>query len=155
MTNIETLKKSALFDGFSDDELHIILKAAKPMDIIHGDSVFSEGSKAESLYVIHAGVVEISKKGLQGHDKGVVQLSSGTVIGEMSFIDQSPRAGSATAKENLKLLEFPYSALSKVLEQNPAMGLKFYKGIAETLCKRVRATTTNLSSIKELNLRDV
>lgn len=154
MTDIDTLKKSTLFDGFTDDELLMVLKASRPMDAIQGDSLFTEGTKAETMYVIHAGVVEISKKGMQGSDKGVMQLTHGAVIGEMSFVDQCPRSGTATAKENLKLIEFSYAKLSKLLEENPALGLKFYKGIAETLCRRIRSTTTNLSSIKELNLRE-
>lgn len=152
MVNTDLLKKVYLFEGFSESELQAIAGQIREKEMIAGDYVFDEGSTATAMYIVKQGTVEILKKGTDDEQK-VAAFSGGSHFGEMAFLDRSPRAASAMAKENLKLLELPYAGLEQLIQGNKELGLKFYRNAAQSLSRRVRQTTTDLSTLKELKLR--
>ena len=154
MKDIQLLKKCYLFENLIDDELATIAEIVQVRDVIHGDYVFDEGAAATSLFVIKHGTIEILKRGSTGGDEqSVTQLSAGSHFGEMSFMDKEPRAAAAMAKENTKLLEVPFDGLEKLIATQPVIGVKIYRSMAAILCRRIRQTTNNLSSLKELKLK--
>ena len=153
MADIQLLKKGYLFEQLSPDELEQVAAVVKTRDIIAGDYVFDEGAPASSLFIIKHGSVEILKKGAGGDEHSVTQLSAGSHFGEMAFVDHAKRAAAAQAKENVKLLEIAYADLERVISSNPAIGAKVFRSLAAILCRRIRQTTGDLSSLKELKLR--
>jgi CRP-like cAMP-binding protein len=154
MTDITLLKNGYLFDNLDPNELEKIAEITNTKEVITGDYIFDEGREADALYVIKTGSVEILKRGSSGGDEqSVTILSPGSHFGEMAFVDKAPRAAAAMAKENVKLLEIKYTDLERVTEANHEIGLKIYRSIANVLCKRIRQTTNNLSSLKELKLK--
>ena len=155
MPNVNDLKKIYLFDLLDPAQLEKVQQIAKEIDVIAGDYVFDEGADAKSLFLIKHGSVEILKKSGNGNDASVAILSSGSHFGEMSLIDKMPRAAAAVAKENLKLIEIDFSAIDALCQADLKMGLKIYKAFASALCRRIRQTTGDLSSLKELKLRSV
>jgi CRP-like cAMP-binding protein len=151
--NTQLLKKGFLFESLTADELEAISEIVTEKDVIAGDYVFDEGASATSLFVIKSGTIEILKKGSGGDEQTVAHLSPGSHFGEMAFIDKEPRAAAAMAKENVKLLEIKYADLDHLINAKPPIGHNIYKALATTLCRRIRQTTNNLSSLKELKLK--
>lgn len=154
-TNIEFLKKGYLFENLFPEELEAVAQIAKEKDIIAGDYVFDEGAEATALYIIKAGSVEILKKGSGGDEQTVTQLSAGSFFGEMAFIDRAPRAAAVMSREITKLIEIGYNDLETLIKSQPAIGNKMFRSMAAVLCRRIRQTTSDLSSLKELKLRHV
>lgn len=155
MISAELLKKVYLFQNFDEPQLRAIAQIAQDREVIAGDSIFTEGAKATSLMIISAGTVEITKRGGESEEQKVTIFSAGSHFGEMAFLDDEPRAASADAKENTKLVEIRFDGLRKLAEENQDLGLKLYRNLAQSLCRRIRQTTKDLSFLKELKLRQI
>ncbi len=155
MANADLLQKGFLFEHLSQEELEEISTYIVENDVIAGDYVFDEGSEATSMYVIKSGSVEIRKRATYGDEQHVTDLTAGAHFGEMAFLDRARRAASVLARENVKLLEIKYDDLEKIMKKLPKIGLKLYKTFAQTLCRRIRNTTSDLSSLKELKLKHI
>lgn len=153
MATTELLKKGTLFEMLTEEELEDLAKIVKERDVIAGDYVFDEGSEANCLFIVKHGAVEIIKSGKSGDDLRIAAFSSGVHFGEMAFVDRQPRAAGAMATENTKLLEVPFDALEAVVRKNADVGLKIYKALAQALCRRIRNTTNDFTSLKDLKLR--
>lgn len=155
MISVDLLKKVFLFQGFDDPELKSVAQIANEKEVIAGDSIFSEGQQATSLMIIGSGTIEILKRGGESEDQKVTIFSAGSHFGEMAFLDREPRAASAEAKENTRLVEIRFDDLESLARENQAIGLKLYRNLAQSLCRRIRQTTKDLSFLKELKLRQI
>jgi CRP/FNR family transcriptional regulator, cyclic AMP receptor protein len=155
MVHYDLLKKVYLFQGFSEDELGLLADLVQENTVITGDYIFDEGAKATSLFMIKDGSVEILKNSAESDEQKVTIFSAGSHFGEMALLDASPRAASAVAKENTHLLEIRYEDLQQLLEKEQEIGLKLYRNFAQALCKRMRQTTSDLSTLKQMKLRQL
>jgi CRP-like cAMP-binding protein len=144
----ELLQRGFLFRRFSAEELDLVLATlVGERKVPQGKHVFEEGEQATALYVVEAGEIEIIKSGEGGTQFVVSLLKDGDLLGEMAFVDRAPRAAMAQAKVHTYLLEITYERLERAIAVNPALGLKLYQAIAETLCSRIRRTTSDLTSL--------
>lgn len=76
-----------------------MIDASKMIPTIHfnaGDVIFSEGDKAEAVYLICEGGVEIS---ITKKDENIVlkRMGENEFFGEMALINHQPRSAKATA----------------------------------------------------------
>ncbi len=91
-------------------------------------SIMKEGDSGMNMYVILRGTVAVSIKG------AIVELAgAGATIGEMALVDQSPRAATATAKTDCKLLAINRVALMNLVKDEPAIGMALMRSMAERL----------------------
>ncbi len=137
------LKNIYLFEHFSDDELTQIEGVVNKRNMEAGQTVFSQGQAAESLFVIAYGSIRLTQESQSG-DTVIRPLATGSHFGEMAMLDERPRSASATAMEHSELLEIPYTGLLALFAAQPAIGLKFYRALAHYLSGRLRDTTEQL-----------
>jgi CRP-like cAMP-binding protein len=62
-----------------------------------GQTIFSEGSNGDWMYVVEEGAVEISKT-LGGKRMVIEVLEPGEIFGEVAYIDKTPRSATAIAR---------------------------------------------------------
>jgi CRP-like cAMP-binding protein len=147
MSKVDLLRKGFLFQSFTTPELDALAQLVIERAIPEDQYIFMEGSQATSMYVIQGGTVEIIKEGAAGTRLVVAQLTEGAHFGEMAFVDRSPRAAAALAKNSARVLEVKYDDLERIVATQPTVGLKLYHSIATTLCERIRQTTSDLSHL--------
>lgn len=145
----ELLSNCYLFRDMTPDELKKIEPATVSETFAIADEVFNQGDKANALYIIKKGSVKIQQKGSKGKMIEVAKVGSGSHFGEMAFLDGERRSAGVEVVERSEILKIDYEQLRKILIQNPAMAVKFYKTIAVFLCSRLRATTTDVSFARE------
>ncbi len=90
--------------------------------------IMKEGDSGMNMYIILRGQVAISIKGTVVEVAGI-----GSSIGEMALVDQSPRAATATAKTDCKLLAINRATLIGVVKDEPAIGMALMRSMAERL----------------------
>jgi CRP-like cAMP-binding protein len=147
--DISILKAIYLFSEFSEQELKKVLEICTEKNSMPGQEVFSIGQRAESLFVVTMGSIQISVNSQEGDELKIRHFGSGSHFGEMAFLDNSPRSATATATENSHLLEIRYERLGQILEAEPGMAIKFYRSTAKFLTTRLRATTSDLNQLRE------
>ena len=80
-----------------------------------GEVVFEEGEVGESLFMILAGEVEVSKL-IDGEPQHIGTLGAGEYFGEMALLGRRPRSASTRAASTLDLLVLPASDFAALTE---------------------------------------
>ncbi len=93
-----------------------------------GSPIMKEGDSGMNMYIILRGAVEISICGTNVEIAGV-----GVSIGEMALVDQSPRAATAIAKTDCKLLAMNRVTLMNLVKSEPNIGMALMRSMAERL----------------------
>lgn len=141
-----------LFKDLAEKEMQLVEAVAKVEQHGPGEEIFSEGDDAVSLYVIRHGSVKISRSE-NGEIMTITTLGTGSHFGEMAFLDAEKRSATVTAVEPTELSRIYFQDLRKVMDANPGIAIKVYRSLALFLCGRLRVTTTDLSFVREKNLR--
>lgn len=148
--NLSALNSIYLFADFNETDFRKIAAIAEEKHYVQGQDFFTVGETASAFYVVLMGTVKLTVNSGEGDEIQIRNFGSGSHFGEMPFIDGEKRSASVQAVENCRVLEFPYRKLQGLLEQDPAMAVKFYRATARFLALRLRATTADLNQLREL-----
>ena len=126
-----------LFRYFTGDERDRIEQIAETRRIAEGASLIRAGEHDATLYAIEDGHLDIV-----GIDDGkqvvLATVGPGDVIGEVSFIDDSPRTVSVVAGEDSVVRAWDKRTLSEALAFEPQLLAKFGVAMSELLVERLR-----------------
>src|SRR2546428_673669 len=84
-----------------------------------GEVIFREGDPGEAMYVVVEGKVSLHVRGTL-----VEELGSGGVLGEMALVDRTPRAATAAAVTDAKLVAVPEKRFLFLVQQTPHFSLQ-------------------------------
>ena len=142
------LKSLNPFADFNDEEIKHLKKLTHTEILTPGKYAFQENEPGESLIIITLGTLRLTKKTKDGEPRELTLLGSGSYLGEMAFLDQSPRSTTAQAVEQCELLVVSFSDLRQFLETHPAAATKFYKRLAIGIARRLRYMNDDIASLK-------
>jgi CRP-like cAMP-binding protein len=114
------------------------------LELREGDFVFREGELGTEMYIIHEGKVEILS-GSGGGEQLLSVLEKGDFFGEMAILEDLPRAASARAVTDVKLLQINGSTFDQLLRNNPEIAVRMMRKLA----RRLRETDELLRSSTE------
>lgn len=125
-----------------DDDIEWLIGAGTPLRLDRGETLIVEGRPIEALYIVLDGMLVITTAALQGGE--VARLSSGEVIGEISFVDERPPSATVTGAQPSLVLALDREALRRKLEHDPRFAARFYRAVSLFLAHRLRATVGRL-----------
>jgi CRP-like cAMP-binding protein len=97
-----------------------------------GEDVFREGDLGTEMFIVHAGKVEIVKS-IEGEEKQLAVLERGDFFGEMSLLEEMPRAATARALTDVKLLQINGSTFDQMLRANPEIAVRMMRKLSRRL----------------------
>jgi CRP-like cAMP-binding protein/membrane protease YdiL (CAAX protease family) len=125
-----------LFAGLSAEEINDILIVSKEIAVPKGTVIVREGESDTHIYLLAQGKVEILKREeSSGAEQQITALGAGEIIGEMAFLDSSPRSATVRTLEDSVFLVLP--DLSQHQEKNFP---QIVHNICKNLTKRLRHT---------------
>ena len=128
-----------LFRYFTEAERDRIEGIAEVKRIAEGAFLIRNGEIDSTLFAIEDGHLDII-----GIDDGVQKVFAtvgpGDVLGEVSFIDDSPRSVSVRAGEETTVRAWDKRTLSEALAFEPQLLAKFAVAMSELLVERLRDT---------------
>ena len=129
-----------LFRYFTDEERHKVEKIGV-VRTIREDNYLIRAKEADSrLFAVEEGHLDIVGK-RDGKEIVLATVGPGDVLGEVSFIDDSPRTVSVKAgEENAVVRGWEKAALSEALAKDPQLLAKFSIALCELLVERLRDT---------------
>ncbi len=142
------LKKILLFADFTEEELEKVRGVSRKAKISQGEYAFQEDKPGDTLILLDLGTLKLTKKTKKGEEQELVQLGSGSYLGEMSFFDQGLRSASGVAMENCQITVIPISALRSLLDKYPSMGCKFYRRMAMGIAQRLKYMNEDFAALK-------
>ena len=138
MNNIFPMQSDhPLFRYFTPEERDRVEAIAKTVKIAEGGFLIREREQDSTLFTVEDGRLEIVIYP-EGQARTIATVGPGDVLGEVSFIDDSPRSVSVRAAEDTTVLAWEKEALSQALHQNPELLAKFSMAMCELLVERLR-----------------
>ena len=112
------------------------------LDFREGELIFREGDLGTEMFIINEGKVEILN--VVGDEEQVLAvLEKGDFFGEMSVLEDLPRAATARAATDCRLLQINGSTFDQLLQGNPEIAVRMMR----KLSRRLRETDELLKSV--------
>ncbi len=137
------LKKISIFQSLTSQELRMIAEVLSDEEFASGEVLFNEGELGECMYLLVEGKISIYT-GLPPKTKNLAIFEPGDFFGEMGLYDDKPRAASAMARENSRVLVLHKTDFCDLIAEYPPVAL----GIMKELNQRLRATNLKLTSFE-------
>lgn len=125
-----------LFRYMDDAERDLVEAVARVVELQEGDLLIRAGESDTKLYTVEQGVLEI----LTPDRRAMVTVGPGDVLGEVSFLDDSPRSASVRAASPALLRCWDKVTVLNTLESEPRILAKFAVAMSQLLVERLRHT---------------
>lgn len=137
---VQFLRKLPLFEGLSERELSRLNEILYHRSYQAGESLFEFGQPGAALFIIQSGDISIEIPSGEGRFMQVAVLSSGSFLGELALLDDSPRSASARALKQTECFSLFRADLHKLVETDPEIATRIYKALATIVGERLKAT---------------
>jgi len=152
MMDATLFQKIYLFQDIKEDELHQVLNRTSPREFSAGEVIIQEGDPGDSLFIMQAGEVEITKQLTLVLDEDTpkervmirLNAENGVYFGEMGLLENDTRSATVTASTDCALLELHQKDFLNLIDQNPAMGVKLLLRLAQVLSRHLRKTNQDV-----------
>ncbi|MBI5969289.1 MAG: cyclic nucleotide-binding domain-containing protein [Deltaproteobacteria bacterium] len=148
MEKEKLLKAIPILQDLDEEELGKLLEIARPVQFLRGKVILKEGEVGDTMYIIEEGMVEVSKTlvmkmgrdDYQDRDKILTKLSADdhAIFGEVALFEKGKRTATVVALTDCVLLEISRPNFLKLAEENPWIGYKITRNVAQLLCSRLR-----------------
>lgn len=107
---------SALFRPLSRADRRALASSFRARDVLPGDVVLTENARGDGLYLVLAGLLEVSRGGFR-----IAKLAQGEVFGEASLLGRRPALATVRALQRSSLLRLPEEDFARVADRYPAV----------------------------------
>lgn len=119
---VQLLRNLALFEALSDERVEQLALELKHHTLDPGETLYEEGGTDTSLFIIAAGVLEISRMPA-GQGRSVIRrIGPGEYIGEISLLTGDPRPATVSALTVVDAYELPRDAFKALITATPELG---------------------------------
>jgi len=137
---IDFLKKTRIFEEFSDDDLRLVIRAGKKIFVREGQMVFSENIEGRNFYIVLSGKIKISRNsGIQASsgEKYLATMHPGEFFGEMALLRKMRRSAAAQALADSVLFQIDRDHLEQILLEHQDIALKLYRTFISAFIERL------------------
>lgn len=127
-----------LFAQLSAEELDRLADSAKLAPFVRGEVVTRQGAKANWLYVLTRGEVEVMVANSDGVDRHVAVLTAPSFFGEMALVTGAPREATVIARVDSECLRVDKDDFHEVLARRPELAQEISEILAQ---RRVELTS--------------
>jgi CRP-like cAMP-binding protein len=110
----DVMNTSALFQSFNRKDRRTLVEKFLARDARKGDAIIQEGVRADGLYVVLSGEVEVRKTG-----QVLAHLKEGELFGEMSLLNKAPATATVSATRRTSLLRLPREDFDTLILTHP------------------------------------
>ncbi len=128
------IRTSELFAPFADDDRRSLTSKFEVVEVVPGAQLIVQGRRADGLYVLVSGKVEIVRDGVP-----LALLRSGDVFGEISLMSGGGSTANVTAGSRVIALRMPARTFTEVIMTHPQV-LAYLGELAAQRTPNVKAT---------------
>lgn len=137
MEHRDVFRKNYLVYGLKDEVIDQIEALATEETFLAQEFLVRYGQKSSDLYVILDGKVLVCTS--SGDE--LAQIGPGSVIGEVSLVDDQPRSADAVCMGRVKAAKLPAKELRGFMARNPEAGFLMLANLSRVLSNRLRKTS--------------
>lgn len=129
----EILSRQPLFRGLSGEELQCLASGAREFRVSRNEILFNKGDMPTGIHVVVMGQIKLFLPAQNGWEKVIHMEGPGSSFGEaMVFLDK-PYPVSAQATQDSIVLLVAKEAISRTLDDNPALSRKMLASLSMRL----------------------
>ncbi len=148
MISLKDLKEAELFKGLNSKQLQRFGKHFLEGDFPVGQTVFSQGTPAEKLYILLDGEVSLGIKAKNQVDITAYSVNKkGECFGLSSLIKPYRNNVSATCNKRTRALSIDGEILRKLIRQNSKIGVEIMGKVAEIYFNRLNSTRAMITNL--------
>lgn len=112
-----------------------------------GQIVLKQGGRSNSVDLLATGSVAISITDEQGHRTRLRRMAAQTVIGEMGFFRNAPRAAAVIAEQPSIVYRLTRKSFARMQQQDPKAAAAFYQLIVRVLSDRLEFANREIAAL--------
>jgi len=129
------IKHNYLLHGLTKDQIETVASIAYVKEFNGGDTMLRQFAKDSDVMILLEGKARINT--FSGDL--IAEAGPGSVIGEVSLIDDKPRSATVVAMAGCKVARIPGEALHKLMVDSPEVARVLLLNVGRILCSRLRA----------------
>lgn len=137
---IELLKTSPAMSVLPETFADELSNIAQPVKLKSGGVLFEAGDPGDGCYALIEGTLKVSVLSVDGSEQLLAVLGPGSMVGEVSLLDDRPRSATVTALKDCKLAFIPKTAFYRFADSNPVV----YRHMLSIVAGRLRTTNDAL-----------
>ncbi len=153
----ETLSRIPIFAPLDDETLSLVAHSARLLVFDRGRTVFRQGDRGSSLYVVLDGKVRVVTYDHEGRELELAVIGENQFFGEMAFFSGKPRSATVQVLEESILCELSFQMMLEVVRRVPQVRsiLQSYydERLQDTLAKKKAAGIVDRRKQPRLNER--
>ena len=134
---LEVLSQAPICKDLSSSNLKKIARLVSLRHYSKDEIVFNENEPGQCLYIIKSGNIEVSKT-TTNKKIIITKLTEGSIFGEISLVEDTPRDATAIATSNTELLSLFRSDLLTLIDRDPRLSSFLLFRLSMILGKRLR-----------------
>jgi CRP/FNR family transcriptional regulator, cyclic AMP receptor protein len=142
------MARSPLFQGIAPDELTRIAETMVRRRYKRLEVIFHEGDPGDSLHVLVAGRVKITRQSVDGDEAIIATLGAGDTFGELVLLDGAARSASASAMEPTETVILTRAGFERLVDGDSPFRWSLLGGVAH----RLRRLTDQLAEVHFLDI---
>lgn len=116
---VDLLESLGLFSGARRPILERLASGAQPASFPAGTAIVREGDRADALYVLAEGEVEVTARGESGQERPIRTMHAPSYFGEIGVLEQIPRTATVTALSPCRCERIDGDTLLEALTASP------------------------------------
>lgn len=132
---ISLLKKSHLFHGLTDEELHAIAEQFTETSYEEGEVIITQGEKGDNFFMINRGDVKVVRK-RNNQEQKLAMLVTGDYFGEMALVSNRPRSATVIAIAPTNTLVLTREGFQHLLHKYPKLKINLEVTISTRMLAR-------------------
>lgn len=136
----ELLVKQRFLDGLSDEHCQRLASIGRVVGFRAGTEIFKEGGRADELYLLVTGRVELCMNIPARGCTPILTLEEGDLLGWSAALGSGEMTASALATTDVEAIGLPGGPLRLLCEQDHTIGFEFMRRVAAALSRRLVAT---------------
>jgi CRP-like cAMP-binding protein len=117
---VKSLSEIPLLVGLSLEVIEKLADRVQWQQLAEGETLFRKGEPGSSMYIVDTGSLNVVIEDPHGRELVLKEAGHGEVIGEISLVDQEPRAASVIAVTEAALYRLDRDDFLEVVDQYPA-----------------------------------
>lgn len=138
----DVIAQVPLFSDLTRRELQIVSANCREREYPAGATLLRQGETGVGLYIVTSGKVHVTQETRTGETRDLGTFERGSVLGEMSLLDDLPRTATVIAIEPTRALVMPVWDFRAALRESPDIAIK----LLAVLSRRIRQHELNATA---------
>ena len=131
----DTVRSIPLFAGLSREDVAKILGKLEEKSFNTGMTIFSQGDKGDSFYLIQSGAVQVVLESKIVGPESMIVLGPRDWFGEMALLSDEPRSATIIAVKDATVWRLSREDWDELIERHPTWLLHFCSSLSKSLTR--------------------